>query len=174
MPNDSSADVRAEAVGDVAVAHTHDLTDRVTPRFDFGSDAETEDGLTVAVLGIEQYEGESTRPGHVVMRARITNMTDAPIRFENELGVLDGSGEAHRFSWVSPKRFPETLPGVANLEPGDTIEGESHVFIPEDVEVDVSSLSASVLGSTVGGCVGCDQTITLLPRVIWSNPEATA
>ena len=173
MPNDRSVDVRDEAAGDVAVAHTHDLTDRVTPRFNFGSDAETEDGLTVAVLGFEQYEGVSTRPGHVVMRARITNMTDDPLRFENELGVLDGSGEAHRFSWVNPKRFPETLPGVATLEPGETIEGQSHVFLPEGVDVDISSLSASVLGSTAGGCVGCDQTVRFLPRVIWSNSEAT-
>lgn len=172
MPKDIHVDPRDEATDDVAAEPAHDLTEHVTPRLNFGSSVQLQDGLSITVLGIEQYEGESARPGHVVVRARIMNLTDGPLRFENDLGVLESTGEAHRFSWVNPSRFPETLPGVATLEPGETIEGESHVFIPADVDVVVSSLSASVLAASLEACAGCDHTVTFHARAIWSDSES--
>lgn len=171
MPNEIPVDLPDDAADDAVRETPHYHAEHVIPRLNFGSSVELEDGLTIAVLGIEQYEGESTRPGHVVVRARIANLTDAPLRFENDLGVVESTGEAHRFSWVNPSRFPGTLPGVANLEPGDAIEGESHVFVPADVDVDISSLSASVVMAALDGCAGCDQTLTFHPRVIWSDSE---
>jgi hypothetical protein len=118
--------------------------------------------LTVAAIGTEGSD-----PRHVVIDVRVSNPSDHTANFENDFGVLDAAGTAHRYTWVNPAKHPGVLPGIARLEPQATLDGKVHVLLPELPSEALATLRPAFLEVINSGCGGCNHEVVFLPRALW-------
>lgn len=163
--------VRA-AETEAAVAATAARPTTIPDGLVFGVSFEAGNGLEMTVLGmrtIEDEEPSDEPPRHVVVRARIANAGEETAEFENNFGVLDPAGNAHRYRWVNPAKYAEVLPGIATLEPGAVIEGDAHVMLPDGQRTAVELLRPSVLRMSMDACTACEKELHVAADAVWER-----
>jgi hypothetical protein len=134
----------------------------------YGQPFATPKGLELTVTAVGLHESD---PRHVVLDVRVTNVSDQKTTFENDFGVLDAAGAAHRYTWVNAATYPGVLPGIATLEPGTSLTGKVHVRLPELAPEALAVLRPAFLDVVNAGCGGCNHEVLFLPRAVW-QPSA--
>ena len=168
------ARLRAAAVGDrtraaPAGAERAATTESVLPgELAHGQSFRVPEGLalTVTAIGVDNSDSR-----HVVIDVRVTNVSDHTADFENNFGVLDAAGTAHRYTWVNSQRYPDVLPGIATLEPGAELAGKVHVLLPELSPEALAMLRPAYLRIINSGCGGCNHEVVFLPQALWQPSE---
>jgi hypothetical protein len=159
-PATADQTIAAPVAAEPAVASQPVLPDALA----LGESVRLPDGLEFTVTGIGTQDSD---PRHVVIEVRVANTSDHGVEFENDFGVVDAAGTAHRYSWVNAATYPDVLPGIATLEPGAFISGKAHVLLPELPSDALATLRPAFLDVINSGCGGCNHEVVFLPRVLW-------
>ncbi|MGD9890638.1 MAG: hypothetical protein AB7R89_34585 [Dehalococcoidia bacterium] len=137
----------------------------------YGQDFLLPDGLALTVTAIGT---EGADPRHVVIDVCVTNRSDHTAHFENDFGVLDAAGTAHRYTWVNAGQYPGVLPGIASLEPQASLDGRVHILLPELPSDELATLRPAFLQVINSGCGGCNHEVVFLPQVLWQPARTEA
>jgi hypothetical protein len=131
----------------------------------FGGDFIAPSGLALSVRAMNLQLGtEGTR--FAILEVEAHNATDVVREFDNEFGVLDETGKAHRYSGVDSDSYPGALPGFARVDPGDTVRGRAFVHLSGLVSDHPGTLRAAYLA--VGdSCGSCGDGVGFVPLALW-------